>query len=239
MTFYSCEEKDDYNYDNIEPVLFSITGPSPSTAHGNTGFAATYSVQQRGGSTYNWVIGGNGGTVVQDETFPSIAYVTFNQSSVNTTATITVTETTQGGKTSEPFVRTINLLAFCPFDIDAWSGNYTGTSGAHAPTVVMEKVHGLNIIKVKGLANFVQASWGENWVKGDGSCIMEFRCGNVVNIARQWIGDTDYPDVYGIMGSGTVDVVNKTISLTYTVYFGFTATAGSVAANVTTVLTYQ
>ena len=104
ITFNSCEEKDDYNYNNIEPAIFAISGPDPATAHGNTDFPVTYTVPYRGGSTYSWVVeGNNGGTVVQDETFPSIAYITFDQSSTPTSATITVTETTVGGKSSEPF----------------------------------------------------------------------------------------------------------------------------------------
>jgi hypothetical protein len=239
VTFYACEDKDDYNYNNIEPIIFSIAGPDVATAHGVADFPSRYTVPERGGSTYNWQVGGHGGSIVQDETFPSIAYITFNQSSTNTTATITVTETTLGGKTSEPFTRSVSLQAFCPYNMSEWAGDYSGTmAGYHAPTVVLEPVVGLNLMKVKGLAYFVPNAWGEAWVKGDGSCIMEFSCGDVVTIKRQWIGDSDYPDVYGIMGSGTVDPVNKVINLSYHVYYSFTATGGTSAYGaINTVLT--
>ena len=238
ITFNSCDEKDDYNYNNIEPVIFNISGPSPATAHGNTEFPVTYTVPYRGGSSFNWTIGGNGGTFVQDEVFPSIVYVTFNQSSTPTSATITVTETTMGGKTSEPFSIDVALLGFCPYEMNDFIGDYTGTApGDHAPTVEMVAEHGLNVIRAKGLAFFVPDSWGENWVKGDGSCVLEFGCGDIINIYPQWIGDTDYPDAYGIEGTVSVDVDNKVINLDYTVYYGWSGTSGSEAAEISTTLT--
>ena len=117
-------------------------------------------------------------------------------------------------------------------------GNYSGTSaGNHAPTVELVAEHGLNVIRAKGLAYFVPNSWGENWVKGDGSCVLEFGCGDVVTIYPQWIGDTDYPDSYGIDGTGTVDVANKVINLDYTVYYGWSGGSGSTAAEISTTLT--
>lgn len=122
VTFYSCEEKDDYDYNSIEPAIFEITGPSPVPAHGLTEFPTRYTVPHRGGSTYTWSVGGHGGSVVQDETFPSIAYITFNQADAQTTASVTVTETTMGGK-SASFTRNISLNRFCLIP-DAIQGNY-------------------------------------------------------------------------------------------------------------------
>lgn len=239
VVFNSCEEKDDYNYDNIEPVIFSISGPNPATAHGNDSYPFEYTVAHRGGSTYNWEIGGDhNGTAVLDEEDPSIAYITFDQSSVNTAATITVTETTAGGKVSEPFSMDVDLLAFCPYPMEDYVGDYTGTApGNHAPTVEMVAEEGLNVIRAKGLAYFVPNTWGENWVTGDGSAVLEFGCGDVVNIYPQWIGDTDYPDSYGIAGSGTVDTDAKTITLNYDVSYGWSGTSGTVGASISTVLT--
>ncbi len=239
VVFNSCEEKDDYNYDDIEPVIFSISGPDAATAHGNENYPVKYSVAHRGGSTYNWeVAGDHSGTVVPDEEDQSIAYITFDQSSVNTAATITVTETTAGGKVSEPFSKDIDLAAFCPYPMEEYVGDYTGTApGDHAPTVELVAEEGLNVIRAKGLAYFVPNSWGENWVEGDGSCVLEFGCGDVVTIHPQWIGDTDFPDTYGIAGSGTVDPDAKTITLDYDVSYGWDGTSGAGGASISTVLT--
>ncbi len=239
VVFNSCEEKDDYNYDDIEPVVFAISGPNPATAHGNENYPSKYSVAHRGGSTYNWEVGGDhSGTVALDEDDPSIAYITFDQSSEDTEATITVTETTQGGIVSEPFSMDVDLLAFCPYPMEDYIGNYTGTAeGEHAPTVEFVAEEGLNVIRAKGLAYFVPNSWGENWIEGDGSCVLEFGCGDVVNIYPQWIGDTDYPDSYGIEGTGTVDPDAKTITLDYVVSYGWSGGTGTEAAVISTVLT--
>lgn len=241
VTFFACEEKEDYDFNAIEPAILAISGPAIATAHGNTTFPTRYTVPHRGGSTYDWQIGAPGGTVVLDPVSPSIAHITFNQSSVNTTATITVTETTMGGKVSAPFSRTITLNAFCPYNMTTWAGNYSGTRPTrHGPSVVLLPEPGLNLMRVRNLAWFVPNSWGENWVTGDGSCVMEFSCGNVVTILPQAIGNTDYPDRYGIRGSGTVDPATMTITLTYEVFYGWTgnpATSVSAVGPISTVLT--
>lgn len=244
LTFYGCEEKVEYDFDNIEPIIFSIAGPAVATAHGNTDFPTRFSVPYRGGSKFNWQVGAPGGTVVLDPEYPSIAYITFNQSPVNTTAVVTVTETTMGGRTSPPFSRTIQLNAFCPVNMADWAGTYTGTRpGVHGASVTMAPAPGLNQMTVSGLAWFVQNAWGENWLAGNGSAIMEFRCGNEVAILPQWIGNTDFPDRYGITGSGTFDPVTRQITLTYQVFWGWVGATGpgggSAVGSVTTVLTRQ
>ena len=234
VTFFSCKEKDDYDYNSIEPAIFAITGPGEVAAHGISEFPYTYRVTHRGGSSFNWVVTGHGGTVVLDEEYPSIAYITFNQSSDTTAAIITVTETTAGGKASEPFSRTIVLTPFCPYDMNLLAGEWSGTSSANDPILYATTTGKLNELRIKGLAGFVNFSWGENWTSGDGSCILVFSCGGVIAINNQWIGDTDYPDRYRIQGSGLYDEVAGTITLSYTVYY---SDGGGTAGNFTTVLT--
>lgn len=236
MAFNSCEEKDDYNYDNIEPKIFAIVGDNVVAASGLTEFPTTYTVAHRGGSTYAWTIGGHGGTYVVDSELPNRVYVTFNQSSDTTAATITVVETTQGGKSSEPFTKNIVLTPFCPYDMSEFEGNWTGTSTDHDAVLVAEATGNLNEIRMSGLAGFVNFDWGENWTAGDGSCVMVFKCGGVVEIPNQWIGDTDYPDIYRIEGGGTYDEVAGTITLDYEVFYD---NGGSSAGSISTVLTKQ
>lgn len=226
----SCEKEDDYNFDAIEPVVFAINGPDAVSASGET--TATYSVAHRGGSSFAWEIGGHGGNFVLDETYESIAHVTFNQASDTLEGLITVTETTAGGVTSEPFTRSVVLLPFCPEDMEPFVGNWTGTSGSHDEVLVTSLTGVDNELHITGLAGFVNFSWGENWTDGDGSCVMEFRCGNQVVIERQWIGDSDYPDTYYIDGVGSYDPVAVTIDLTYVVYY-----TGSSTGEITTTLT--
>lgn len=112
VVFYSCEEKDDYNYDNIEPVITAISGPGTVNSHGLSEFPFRYTVPARGGSTYDWEVTGHGGDIVQDEDDPSIAYIIFNQANQTEPATISVTETTLGGKTAS-LSRDITLNQFC------------------------------------------------------------------------------------------------------------------------------
>jgi hypothetical protein len=68
---------------------------------------------------------------------------------------------------------------------------------------------------------------------------MKFSCGEEIVIEPQWIGDSDYPDVYGIKGSGTFDPNTKTIILTYDVAYGWDGSDGSWNGPWTTTLTYN
>jgi hypothetical protein len=235
--FSSCEDDNDYDFSAIEPIISSLTGPNEVAAHGLTEFPTRYHVPHRGGSTFAWEITGHGGTFVLDERYSSIAYVTFNQSSNLTAATINVTETTMGGKTSPVFSREITLTPFCPYDMDALVGDWTGTAGAHDDELPATTTGNLNELRIGGLAGFVNFSWGENWTDGDGSCVLEFSCGENIAILPQWIGDTDFPDSYGIIGSGTFDPVNDVITLSYEVFYGWDGSSGTSAAEVETVLT--
>lgn len=240
VMFSSCEEKDDYNYNNIEPIINAITGPGMVAAHGLSEFPYRYLVPHRGGSTFEWTFTSPAGTstFVKDPNYESIVFVTFPQSSDTTFATITVVETTMGGKSSPPISRNIVLTPFCPYDMDALAGNWTGSSGANDDVLVASTNGNLNELVVRGLAGFVYFAWGESWTRGDGSAKLEFSCGDLINIPPQWIGDSDYPDVYGISGGGTFDPVNEVITLVYEVYWGWTGTSGNSAlGEIETVLT--
>ena len=241
LMFSACEKppvelaNEEYDYNNIVPVVMAIAGPSAVAAHGLSEFPYTYSAPARGGSSWVWTVttlSGTGSAEITLEENGRVAKINFPQRSVVDTATISVIETTMGGVSSVAKTLKVALNAFCPYLWADWAGNYTGTSGAHSDPVVFTATPDLNFFKVDGLADFVNSSWGESWTSGDGSCIASFSCGDVFTILNQEIGDTDFPDTYLIDGTGTVDAVNKTISLIYTVYY----TGGSVS-DITTVLT--
>jgi len=240
IVFSSCEEKEEYDFNAIEPIVNAISGPDMVAAHGVTEFPYRYTVPHRGGSTFAWTVTSPAGNsvIVKDNEYESIAFITFPQSSDTSYAVITVVETTMGGISSPPASRNIVLTPFCPYDMNALAGNWVGSAPSNDEVLVASTTGELNELVVRGLAGFVNFAWGENWTEGDGSALLEFSCGDLIDIKPQWIGDSDFPDVYGIIGSGTIDPVNQVMTLTYEVYWGWTGTSGNSALGVIeTVLT--
>lgn len=232
FVFSACEEKDDYDFSAIEPIIASITGPDEVAAHGLlTELPIRYHVPHRGGSSFAWEVIGHGATIVIDEKFSSIADITFAQSSDTTAATISVVETTMGGIESPAFLREILLTPFCPIDMDALAGEWVGTSGANDSILFATPTGNLNELIIKGLAGFVVFSWGETWTVGDGSCVLLFKCAGLVVIEHQKIGETDFPDTYHIEGEGFYDADAETIDLEYTVFY-----TGGDSGSITTTL---
>lgn len=251
LVFNSCsDDENDFDWKNYKPgFVGSINGPAEVSAHGIADYPYTYEVSYyRGGSVFDWEVttySGDGEVVVETETVlkadGKVANIIFPQRSTLDSALITVVETTANGVSGDPETKMVYLNPFCPYDMEPFVGDYVGTAeDTHASMVTMETTENLNELRVSGLAEFVPRDWGENWVEGDGSCLIEFGCGDVVTIRPQWIGDSDYPDVYGIVGDGTVDVENKTITLNYQVFYGWDGAEGADASGpVTTVLTLQ
>jgi hypothetical protein len=234
--FQGCKDEA-YDFNAIEPVVMVVNGPTVGVAaHGLLDFPFTYRVPPRGGSSWAWSFDSAkwGGTIIQDPDKPYIAYIVFDQSDVDTEAVIRVVETTMGGVSSPVKELLVNLIAFCPYDMDYWVGEIQGTAGHNDPVMIGSRTPNLNQLRVHGLAGFVNFSWGENWVDGDGSCILDFSCGDNVVIQRQWLGDSDYPDVYFIEGEGpgTIDEAAGTITISYKVYY-----TGSSTGVITTTLT--
>lgn len=219
------EKAQDYDFDKIEPVVNGLTGPTEVPA---SGLAATkYQLNDRFGSTYAWSVTGHAYTAAAVEGEPGAQDITFAQTGDTVYVTVDVTETTSGGKTATASLN-VTLLPFCPVTMSEWEGDYTGTEAdTHGPTVTMEATGEPNEMRVYNLAWFVPNAWGENWTNGDGSCLMQFKCGNEVVISKQWIGDSDYPDVYGIVGTGTFDPATHTVVLTYDVAYSWDGEDGS------------
>ena len=194
----SCDEKDDYNYDGIEPLIKEIVGPGSTAAHGLTDFPATYSVPHRGGSTFQWSVTtllGGGATIVKDEDFESIAYITFDESSVADVATITVVETTLGGKVSPAKTKEVTLSPFCQFNVDNFIGAYNCLEPGYG-------TYGVNFTKVDD--NTIQADnfWDYGYTvryKFDGTPMQK------VEVVR-WVHPGN-PDLI-VTGDGTPGIYN-------------------------------
>lgn len=123
----------------------------------------------------------------------------------------------------------VEVFRYCPYPMNDWAGNYSGdwTGVLHGATVTAVTTDNDNELRVSGLDYFIYNSWGESWVEGDGSFVITFSCDDVVTAKPQWIGDSDYPDTYGVIGSGTLDVDNKTITLAYDLFYGWDGTTGT------------
>jgi hypothetical protein len=99
VAFSACEEKDDYNYNGIDPIIGSISGPAAVRG----GIFQVYRATARGGSSYTFTAKtGNaieGFALVDGQPFART--VDFKESLTETFIdTIVVVETTAGGKVS-------------------------------------------------------------------------------------------------------------------------------------------
>ncbi len=187
--FTGCTEsdvekaRDAYDWNKVIPKILDFQGPTEVSASGLA--AVKYSVAYRGGSTYNWTTAGYEADIKQDSIYPNVVYVTWHQSSVDTSAYLIVTETTHGGVTSEPDSLHVILKRFCPWSIDdfvgTWKGSETGDSKVDdlTVTVVHNAEDGDNVIRVKAVPDGdvfhppflskVYEGWGETFQKGHGN----------------------------------------------------------------------
>lgn len=137
---------------------------------------------------------------------------------------------------SNEAIYTIFKQDYCPFVAADLVGDYNGTGSAHA-NIVTIALEGTDQLRIFELGEFIQSAWGENWTDGDGSCVVDIAPDGIITIPAQWIGDTDYPDVYGIEGSGVFTTCTGAIELNYQIYYGWDGSAGTLAADETTILT--
>ena len=231
----SCEEENNYNYNEIEPRLINgISGTKKATATGFTKY--NYSVIHRGGSNYNWSVNNEDMvlSIEKNKDYPNQASIIFAELHDTSKINITVKETTEGGKTASA-ADTVNLMPFCPYPEEEYTGNWISSDTINvADTVLADTTENRNQLRVDGLAEFITSSnrWGETWVNGDGTCIVELSCNEKVKIERQWIGDTNYPDRYEIQGAGTIDTTSNTIQLSYDIFYS----EGTASKHVSTIL---
>jgi len=198
-----------YDYNAIIPkVLGGVKGPAIAIQT----FTADYTIgYYRGGSTWNWTA--TDATVKSVSADTRVATIEFTQYPASGIAKVTVTETTMGGKTSEPVSFDVTVKKDCPLPngIAGLVGSWTGTDGQGADytfeSQITTEVSGTKLA-VSGMGvGFITEFWGEAIVDG-GTFMMTFNVDGTVDIPRQYIFTTEYegePYDYEIKGAGTWD----------------------------------
>ncbi len=167
---------DAYDWSKVQPMIFSFSGPTTGAASGLA--AVKYSVAPRGGSTYTFETSGHGSTIEIDEDWPHIAWVTWDQSSVDVDAMITVYETTAAGLSSDKDTLNVALGAFCPKDFTDFVGTWVGTETGHSEidpfTVTFVAGEGNTLVAeaTAGTPAFLSKvflGWGETFQAGHGN----------------------------------------------------------------------
>lgn len=226
--FHSCTTppieaaQDAYNYDAIIPkVLGDISGPTTAIQTFTSNYTIGY---YRGGSTWSW--SATGATVQSVSEDTRVATILFENDG---TATVTVTETTMGGVTSEPKSLEVDVMTYCPLanGIADLVGSWDGTDGQGADytydSQITTSVDGTQLA-VSGISiGFINGFWGEPVIEG-GTIMMTVNVDGTVDIPRQYIYTTEYEDApyeYEIEGSGTWDNCGDSPSMVinYDIYY--------------------
>lgn len=234
--FSACEKteiekaNEDYNFDDVIPMIFDFTGPTvlPASGLGSVEYRCVY----RGGSTYSFTSEGHTATITIKEGYPNIAEVAWDQSSVDVQAKLYVVETTSGGKTSDPDTLAITLTAFCPLvDLNDLVGTWTGDDSEGNPTQVVTFVDGSNFM-INGLnVGWMVGYWGEIIVD-QVPLIMIMNENGTLEIELQYYMETTWngapQPTYSIAATGVWDNCLKTMTIDYDLYQG-----GSVLTSIT------
>lgn len=239
VAFLGCTKSDiekaneDYNYNNIEPYIYAITGPAATAASGLA--SVTYTATPRGGSTYTWSVEDHGATI--NVLNPSYKVeILWDQSDVDVTAKVVCIEKTQGGKVSEPAYYDVSLSKFKPMEFDEflgdWSGtetdeggntydlNLTLTAGADENTLIFAATDG-----TPALMSALFEGWGETFQPGFGNegdiiLIVDLLTGGVSIDCSVYVGQTEPgPWDYWFRGIGTWEGFNKTMSFDFFLQF--------------------
>ena len=245
--FAACEPtamekaQDAYDASMVVPAVLSTTGPSLVLQTFTYDFGVSY---YRAGSTWNW-------TAV-DATIQSVsedtrkATVLFDKSPASGKAYINVTETTVGGKTSDPKAIEVTVEPFCPLDRDDFIGTWDIVeTGSKPRTTTAEVVAGTaaNQIVVKAdaagiptLLGQVFIDWGENFQaganfapNGDITLTLNLTNGTVQIPFTYWGQTVPGPWDYWYFGTGTWDGCGATPKLTLTVSLDYDGAAPGVA----------
>ena len=218
--FSACEKTDiekaqeAYDYSKIIPKIMDFTGPTVVSASGLA--SVQYKVVHRGGSTYQFTTVGYGATIDATDN-PNIVDVTWNQSSVDTSAYVICVETTMGGISSDPDSLKVTLNKFCPMDftdfLGTWTGQETGDcenaisvtfeAGAETNTLVAKATNG-----IPAFLGCVFTGWGETFQAGfgnEGDIILTIGLlDGTITINQEYWGQTlPGPYDYDQNGSGT------------------------------------
>jgi len=232
--FAACEEtamekaQNAYDASMVVPAVLSTTGPSLVLQTFSYDFAVSY---YRAGSTWNWTaVDATVQSVSQDT---RSATILFDQLPASGKAIINVTETTAGGKTSDPKAIEVTVEPFCPLEFDDFIGTWDIVETGDSPsTTTAEVVAGTKdnqiVIKadetgIPSLLGQVFIGWeeifqaGEDFApNGDITLTLNLNDGTVQIPFAYW-GQTDVGYDYWYFGSGTWDGCGTTPKLTLTI----------------------
>jgi hypothetical protein len=213
-----------YDYNAIVPkVLGGVKGPTIAIQT----FTADYTIgYYRGGSTWNWSATDANVKSVSADT--RVATIEFAQYPASGKAKVTVTETTMGGKTSEPVSFDVTVKKYCPLPngVANLVGSWTGTDGQGDYTFdsqITTVVSGTKLAVTGMSVGFINEFWGETIIDG-GTFMMTLNVDGTVDIPRQFIYTTEYegdPYDYEIKGSGTWDNCGSApkLLINYDIYY--------------------
>lgn len=218
-----------YDYNAIVPkVLGKIQGPEIAIQT----FTANYTIgYYRGGSTWNW--SANEATVKSVSEDTRTATIEFTQYPSDGKATVTVTETTMGGITSEPVNLEVTVKKYCPLTngVAGLVGTWSGTDGQGDytyPSIISSAVNGTSLSLTGVGVGFINDFWGEAVIAG-GTINITINVDGTLTIPRQFLFTTEYegaPYDYEIKGSGTWDNCGSSPKLLfdYDIYYAGDAT---------------
>ncbi len=215
-----CDSKDKYDYDAIIPkVLGGVQGPTEAVQT----FTATYSTTYfRGGSTWNWSVTDAKIKSISDDT--QTAIVQFDVFPADKHATVTVSETTHGGLTSESVSLEVLVKQYCPLPngVNGLVGNWPGDDAGYE-SIITAKVSGTKLEMTGFGEGFIADFWGEG-VIAQGKVKVTINEDGTVDIPQQYVFTTEYdgdPYRYEIKGSGTWDNCGASPALVikYDIYY--------------------
>jgi hypothetical protein len=220
--FNSCETppieaaQDAYDYNSIIPEVLGMQGASIAIQTFTSDFTISY---HRGGSTWNWSAEGASVESVSEDT--RVATIIFTNDGA---AKVTVTETTAGGKTSDPVSMDVTVMKYCPLanGVADMVGTWSGTDAGYT-SIITSAVSGADLAMSGMGVEFINDFWGEPVIAST-PINMKFNIDGTVEIPRQFLYTTTYegdPYDYEIKGSGTWDNCGSrpTLLITYDVYY--------------------
>ena len=220
------EAQDSYDYNAIVPVV--LDGVQGITLINQT-FTSDYTVDYcRGGSTWNWSVTDATIQSISDDT--RTVTVLFSDLPDDGYATITVSETTMGGVTSESVSLDVMVNQYCPLSgLSDLVGSWSGTDGVYGDyesvysSVITTEVSGEDLL-IAGIGKpFMEDFWAET-VTATGDVVITINEDGTITIPRQYIYTTSYegsPYDYDIEGSGTWDNCGESPALiiNYDIYY--------------------
>lgn len=217
-----------YNYNAIVPkVLNGIQGGTVAFQTTEADFTIDY---YRGGSTWNWSVeGATIKSISEDTRTATVEYPTAG------TAKIMVTETTQGGVTSEQETLDVTVNEFCPMTADDFVGTWAGTESVNGGdpediTMIISKVDD-GTIRIDaqggtpGLLQSVYSGWGETFQAGfglEGNILVNLGLADgslSLNSGEYWGQTLPGPYDYWYVGSGTWNGCSSSISFDFEMHW--------------------